>query len=390
VNFDEALAWLDATRPFGVKLGLENIRRLLAGLGNPQEGRAILHAAGTNGKGSVCAMLDAILRAAGHRTGLYTSPHLVDFCERIRVDGKKIPADDVAAGLSEIRTVSADWDHAPTYFEITTALALWHFARRDCGVIVLETGMGGRLDATNAIHPLVAILTPVAADHTEWLGETLAEVAAEKAGILKAGAPVVSARQEPEVAAVILARAKELGCSLQVVDSSVCSVEVALRGAHQRSNAALAIRALEVAGLAPDAAVIAQGLREVQWPGRFQALPGGIVLDGAHNPHAIAQLVRNWREAYGERRTVVIFGALADKDYAGMMRELAPLAAEFFFVPIREERGLDPETLGACCPGLYRTFDSVESALAATDGPCLVTGSLYLVGAAMSALGIEA
>lgn len=389
MNFDEALAWLDSSRHFGIKLGLENIRRLLDGLGNPQNDRAILHVAGTNGKGSVCAMMEAILRAGGRRTGLYTSPHLVDFCERIRVDGEKILPSEVAVGMTEIRAISQDWDHAPTYFEIVTALALWYFRRRDCAIIVLETGMGGRLDATNATTPVVSVLTPIAMDHSEWLGQTLTEVAGEKAGIIKPGIPVVSSRQEPEAAAVIVRVAAERGGELFSVDASDFTGKVALSGPHQRANAALAIRALQVAGLAPADAHIAQGLRNVNWPGRFQIVKERIVLDGAHNPHAITHLVSNWRENFGLDQPTIVFGALADKAYLEMLEILAPLGKEFFFVPIREERGLDPRVLAGVCSRPHRIFESIEAALAETEGRCLVTGSLYLVGAAMKALDLR-
>lgn len=389
MNYDEALAWLDSGRHFGIKLGLDNIRRLLDGLGNPQNDQTIIHVAGTNGKGSVCAMMDAILRAGGRRSGLYTSPHLVDFCERIRVDGEKILPTEVAAGMTEIRAVSQSWDHAPTYFEIATALALWYFARRDCAAIVLETGMGGRLDATNATLPVVSVLTPIAIDHSEWLGKTLAAVAGEKAGIIKPGVPVVSARQEQAAAEVIARVAAECGGKLFTVEATDFTGEIALSGPHQRANAALAIRALQVAGLAPADSRIAQGLRNVHWPGRFQIVDGRIVLDGAHNPHAITHLVRNWREKFGPEQPVVVFGALVDKDYVEMLEKLAPLAKEFFFVPIREERGLDPRVLAEVCVRPHRIFDSVEAALAETEGRCLVTGSLYLVGAAMKVLDLR-
>lgn len=389
MNYDEALAWLGSSRHFGIKLGLENIRRLLDGLGNPQNGRTIIHVAGTNGKGSVCAMMDAILRTGGRRTGLYTSPHLVDFCERIRVDGEKILSTEVAAGMTEIRGISQDWDHAPTYFEIATALALWHFNCRDCAAIVLETGMGGRLDATNATVPVVSVLTPIAIDHAEWLGKTLAEVAGEKAGIIKPGIPVVSARQEPEAAEVIARVAADYGGEFFTVEATDFTGEIALSGPHQRANAALAIRALQMAGLAPAGAHIAQGLRNVHWPGRFQIVEGRFVLDGAHNPHAVTHLVRNWRENFGPEQTVVVFGALADKDYLEMLGILGPLAKEFFFVPIREERGLDPRALAGVCSRPHRIFESVEAALAETEERCLVTGSLYLVGAAMKALDLR-
>ncbi|HEU4679800.1 MAG TPA: Mur ligase family protein, partial [Terrimicrobiaceae bacterium] len=229
MTYEESLDWLYSTQQFGIKLGLDNIRSLLKALDDPQDGLAFLHVAGTNGKGSVCAMLDSILRAAGRKTGLYTSPHLVDFRERIRVDAVKIPPEAVRGGLERLREVAAGWAHSPTFFELATALAVRHFAEAGCELVVLETGMGGRLDATNAVVPLVSVITPVALDHTRWLGTTLAEVAGEKAGIIKPGVPVISARQDPEALAVIVDRTEQLGCRLKLVEGSFDGA-VGLRG----------------------------------------------------------------------------------------------------------------------------------------------------------------
>ena len=390
MTFEDSLAWLYSTQQFGIKLGLENTRRLLAALGDPQEKLRFLHVAGTNGKGSVCAMLDAILRASGHRTGLYTSPHLIDFRERIRVDGEKIPASLAAEGLSVLRGVSEGWDHSPTFFEITTALALWHFSRERCEVVVLETGMGGRLDATNVVHPLVSIITPIAMDHSEWLGDTRAKIAGEKAGIIKPGVPVVSARQEPEAALVLADRAAAEGSTIHFVETLVRKREVALRGSHQQQNAALAVAALEAAGLAVGEAAIRQGLGEVRWPGRFQVVGERFILDGSHNPHAASHLVKTWREIFEEEQATVIFGALADKDYPAILQELSALAREFLFVPVHSQRAVTTAELAAHCRIPHRQFDSVKSAIAASSGKTLITGSLFLVGEAMSELGIEA
>ena len=202
MNYREALAWLYATQRFGIKLGLENIERLLAALpGSGLETAApckVIHVAGTNGKGSVCAMIDAIARTAGHRTGLFTSPHLVSFRERVRVDGKKISEGEVAGGLTEIRELIRDWDPHPTFFEIATALALQHFQKTRCEILVLETGMGGRLDATNAVQSSVSVITPIDFDHEKWLGHSIDQIAKEKAGIIKPRTPVISAPQRPE------------------------------------------------------------------------------------------------------------------------------------------------------------------------------------------------
>src|SRR5215510_16544396 len=219
LNYKQALAWLYGLQRFGIKLGLENIRRLIdkccsrACVERPALAAAsattpkIIHVAGTNGKGSVCAMIDSICRAQGHRTGLFISPHLVTFRERIRVNGEMISEDAVADGLTMIRDLIADWDPHPTFFEVTTALALKHFGDSKVDVAILETGLGGRLDATNAVQSNVSVITPIALDHQKWLGHTLAEIAGGKAGIIKPGVPVVSAHQHPQPQELIRARA---------------------------------------------------------------------------------------------------------------------------------------------------------------------------------------
>ncbi len=299
MNYSEALAWLYSTQQFGIKLGLENTHRLLAALDRPDPATAgrFLHVAGTNGKGSTCAMLDSVLRAAGHRTGLYTSPHLVDFRERIRVNGEMIPEVDVARILTNLRDATSGWDHAPTYFELSTVLALRHFADAGVEFVVLETGMGGRLDSTNAVTPIVSVITPIAMDHAQWLGDTLAKIAAEKAGILKPGVPAVSAAQAPEAAAVLEARASEVGAPLELVREPL-DLPLGLGGSHQKANAALAVAALRAGGVSVSDAALRRGLATVQWPGRFQKLGDRFVLDGGHNPHAAAQLVQTWREEF--------------------------------------------------------------------------------------------
>lgn len=389
MTYDESLEWLDSTRVFGIKLGLANTKLLLEELGNPQDSLTVFHVAGTNGKGSVCAMLDALLRTAGRRTGLYTSPHLVDFRERIRVDGVKISHEAVAAGLTRIRAISAEWDRQPTFFEIATALAVAHFASAGCEMAVLETGMGGRLDSTNAVAPAVSVITPVAMDHRQWLGNTLAEIAAEKAGIIKPGIPVVSAAQEPGAAEVLADHAARLNAELEFVSAPLEGIPVRLRGGHQKANAALALAAVSKAGLALEEATVREAFAGVQWPGRFQIVDQRIVLDGAHNPHAALNLTRNWREFFGQQQPLVIFGALEDKDYPVIIEKLEAIASEFYFVPVKNFRAASPESLEAACQIKNTVFASVQEALAASRGLTLVTGSLFLVGEAMGLLGIE-
>lgn len=386
MTFEESLAWLYSTQQFGIKLGLDNIRSLLAALDQPQTGLSFFHVAGTNGKGSVCAMLDAILQKTGRRCGLYTSPHLVDFRERIRVNGEKIPAEAVAEGLTKIRDFGTGWEHSPTFFEIVTALAIWHFARAGCEVVVLETGMGGRLDATNAVTPQVSVITPIAFDHTQWLGNSLEEIAGEKAGIIKHRVPVASAPQAYGAELVLRKAAERHEAPITFAEVSATPRDVGLKGRHQQENAALAIAALEAAQMEISPEHLAAGLRDVCWPGRFQRVGDRMVLDGSHNPHASAHLVELWQETFGTEKAAVIFGALADKDYEAMLRTLEPIAREFLFVPVRSVRSVGPEKLISPVPN--RVFPSVQAALEAAGGLTLVTGSLFLVGEAMEVLDV--
>ncbi|MCB1091639.1 MAG: bifunctional folylpolyglutamate synthase/dihydrofolate synthase, partial [Verrucomicrobiae bacterium] len=340
MNYGEAIDWLYGTQLFGIKLGLDPVRRLLRelGLDPDRPGCKVLHVAGTNGKGSVCAMSDAILRAQGGRTGLFTSPHLVTFRERIRVDGRMIPEAFVAEGLTRIRGLVADWEAHPTFFEITLALAMAYFAAEGCEAIVLETGMGGRLDATNAITSDVAVITSIGLDHTHILGSTIAAIAGEKAGIIKASRPVLSAIQPEEAAAVIEAAAASAGAPLRWVGADEAPAgSLALAGTHQRANAALAVAAVTtlLSGEVSEEA-IASGLSRVDWPARFQRLEGGrVIIDGAHNAHAAAVLVGTWLTEYGKAtRATVIFGGVANKDTAEVLKRLAPLADRWIFVKV--------------------------------------------------------
>ncbi len=398
MNYPAAIEWLYGTQLFGIKLGLDNMRRLLGELGlfDALAGRKIIHVAGTNGKGSVCAMADAILRAAGERVGLFTSPHLVTFRERIRVNGEMMPENAIAAGLTELRERLRDWEPHPTFFEITLALAVRHFCENDCRVIVLETGMGGRLDATNALPSDVAVITPIGFDHTQWLGDTLALIAGEKAGIIKEGKPVISAMQPAEAVEAITreAGAKEAPLQFLAADS-LGERSPALSGTHQRANAALAIAAARVVHPGISETALQRGLAEVRWPARFQRI-GEVIIDGAHNAPAAEALVHTWRETIGDTtRATIIFGGVAAKDTVTVMRWLAPLASRWIFVKVASQRGLDHEALESAWRSLGIDDVPAERAADAADAleksrvhgdPVLVTGSLYLAGEALAAL----
>lgn len=390
MTYPEALAWLYATQLTGIKLGLENMRRLIAAQGGQPPARFV-HVAGTNGKGSVCAMVDAVCRAGGRRAGLFTSPHLVTFPERIRVDGQPISEAGVAGGLTRLRELTDGWEPAPTFFEYAVALALGWFRRSEVEVVAWETGLGGRLDATNAVDPAVCVITAIDLDHRAYLGDTIEAIAGEKAGIIKPGVPVVSAPQPAAAAAVIVRVAAERGAALTVVEGAT---EVGLAGSHQRVNAAVALAALDAAGIAVDARARRRGLAGVEWPGRFQRLAGGrIILDGAHNPAAARRLAQTWAEEFpGGEKPTVILGVLGDKDGAGICRELAAMAGRFIVTPVRSPRAGSTDELRAAAQATG--VPSAEAADLATaleearrsSPPILVTGSLFLIGEALARL----
>ncbi|MDP9099520.1 MAG: bifunctional folylpolyglutamate synthase/dihydrofolate synthase [Verrucomicrobiota bacterium] len=407
MNYAEALAWLYGTQRFGIKLGLENAQRLLRELNVPGKTQRIIHVAGTNGKGSVCAIIDSICRAAKLRTGLFTSPHLVTYRERIRVNGEMIAPDEVARGLSALRNTIREWDPHPTFFEITTTLALDHFKKTECEVIVLETGLGGRLDATNALLPVVSVITPISYDHERWLGHTLDAIAGEKAGIIKPRVPVVSAKQDAAAEKVIRARASHCEAPLEFVTEPYMSGTVSLAGKHQRDNAALAVAALRFGRIRIPEKAFPLGLAKIEWPARFQRWDERTIIDGAHNPAGARVLAETWREQFGDDRATIILAVLREKNVAGIGAALAPIAARFILPPIRSERALPPDELsrslcpvtpslpnagpGANSPRRARTsiapsFVGALEAARALPERILITGSLHFAGEALATL----
>ncbi|HEY2139573.1 MAG TPA: folylpolyglutamate synthase/dihydrofolate synthase family protein [Chthoniobacterales bacterium] len=393
MNYEQALAWLYETQRFGIKLGLENVQRLLRELSVPAKNQRIIHVAGTNGKGSVCAMIDSICRAAKYRTGLFTSPHLVTYRERIRVNGEMIAPDAVAGGLSSLRKMICEWDPHPTFFEITTALALDHFVKEKCQIIVLETGLGGKLDATNATTPIVSVLTPIGFDHEKWLGHTLEAIAGEKAGIIKPHVPVVSAKQESGAERVIRARASECDAPLEFVIEPHATA-VGLAGTYQRHNAALAVAALRAGEIDVSGDAIARGLGQIDWPARFHRWDERTIIDGAHNPAGAKVLAQTWREQFANERATVILAVLSEKDLGGICRALGPIAERFILPLIRSKRAflpneLIPELSAIAPPVEYCIADSFRAAFAsarALPQRILITGSLHFAGEALATL----
>jgi dihydrofolate synthase/folylpolyglutamate synthase len=401
---EELMEWLEKAQRRGIVPGLERMERLLTALGNPERSLRCLHVAGTNGKGSVCAFAESVLWAGGYRTGLYTSPHLVRFVERIRINGEVVDDLQIGEGIARLKQATSGWPEAeiPTYFELVTALAFDLFARAGLDVVVLETGLGGRLDATNTAPKLACAITPIGLDHTEWLGGTLPEIAREKAGIFRAGIPAVTAPQVPEVLASLKESAEVLGVALRMVQEQVpAEWTIGLAGTYQRGNAAVALALLEEGGFNPSPEAISKGLAGVSWPGRFQRMTYGgreLVLGGAHNLQAVMRLAATWHEVYGAKRCTLVFGALADKDPAALLAKLAPLAEEIVLVRIDSPRSADPKALVSLISGLKTTvhtvhtlsqafelvFGPAKSTSMAPESPVLLAGSLFLVGEALS------
>ncbi|MBX3733427.1 MAG: bifunctional folylpolyglutamate synthase/dihydrofolate synthase [Verrucomicrobiae bacterium] len=397
-----ALEYLASLGQFGMQPGLETTRRLCAAAGNPESGLRFIHVAGTNGKGSVCAFLDCVYRTAGYRVGLYTSPHLVRFGERIRINGAPLSNEALAGSVAAFREIAGRCPGpSPTLFEAATVMALREFAAASVDVAIWETGLGGRLDATNVVMPLATVVTNVGLDHQHILGSTLDRIAAEKAGIFKPGVPALTAAEDPDARAVLEYRARELDAPFLAVgapEAAALTVAPGLRGAHQRLNAALAaatIRMLRVWLPVGDDA-LREGLASTRWPGRLQEIRRGsqiLVLDGAHNLPAVLAVKAALTEVLPGVRPTVIVGMLADKDWRSMIRELTPLAGRLITVPVDSHRSVSPGELKAAviATGMgrpVRAATSLDEALrwAVSDPAVLLTGSLYLIGEALERL----
>lgn len=398
----EALQHLKSLSLFGYQPGLETTRQLAAAAGNPERRLRFIHVAGTNGKGSVCAFLESVYRATGLRVGLYTSPHLVRFGERIQINRVPMSDDELARGVAELRSLAASLPGVePTFFEFTTVLALRRFAEAGVDLVVWETGLGGRLDATNIVTPLASVVTRIGLDHQAVLGPTVARIAAEKAGIIKPGIPVLTAAGDPDALAILEYKARELDAPFIAVgepEAATLPGPVGLLGAHQRVNAALAaatVRLLRALIPVSDDA-LKSGLARAEWPGRLQVLRRGsqtLVLDGAHNPQGIGALAAALPDLVPGTRPTLIVGLLADKDWREMARLLAPLAGRILTVSVSSGRTVSAADLKAAfvASGLGRpvkAVDSLAEALRATAGDpaVVITGSLYLVGEALGLL----
>ncbi|MBV6431396.1 MAG: Folylpolyglutamate synthase [Bryobacteraceae bacterium] len=393
-----------------VKFGLETIRAVLDALGNPHTGPRFVHVAGTNGKGSTCAMIESALRAAGFRTGLYTSPHLLEPTERIQVEGAPVSRDEFVAAFHAVhdaaeRLFSAGRiEHHPTYFETVTAMGLLIFRERGVERVVLEVGLGGRLDATNAVTPELCVITPIDYDHEAWLGNTIEAIAREKAGILKPGVPVVSAHQRIEAQAVLMRRSEDLHCELIQSNSDAAfeadargstihweglTLRCPLAGLHQVENTITAATALKQLGVAPGA--IEKGIARTRWPGRLEYLAQSpdIIADGAHNPAGARALADYISRFHKGRKVWLIYGAMRDKSVGEIADTLFPLADELILTAPSSARSLDPASLLSLCGNVNaRTAPGLPSAVrmaqagAAPEDAIFISGSLFLAGEA--------
>ena len=412
MNYEEALEYIHAVQWAGHKPGLSRTRTLLAALGDPHKTLKFVHVAGTNGKGSTAAMLASCLQAAGYRVGLFTSPFINRFNERIQINGEQIPDEALVQLVEQVRPAADAMTDIPTEFEIITALGMLWFAEQKCDIVVLEVGLGGTLDSTNVIDPPeCAVITALGMDHVKELGPTLADIAAAKAGILKPGSPAVSYGGVPEADAVIARVAKEQHAPLTVVDFSklrldggdldevtfdfdgLDGVRLPLIGSYQPRNAAVAITALRVLrgrGWHIPEQAIRKGLETVKWPGRFELLrrAPAFVLDGSHNAHGMRATVQSLRDRFPGEKFVFLLSIMADKDVDEMLDLLAPLAKRFVTVAAHTPRALPAETLAEVLRARSIPAEAapgIEEGVARAvelggQGPVCALGTLYFSG----------
>ena len=414
MNVSEALSYIHSVCWKGSIPGLSRTRELLAKMGNPEKKLRFVHIAGTNGKGSTAAMLAAILRQAGYVTGLYTSPYIIKFHERMQVNGEMISDEELCAITEYIRPLAESMTESPTEFELVTCIAMEYFVRRGCQIVVMEVGMGGELDSTNVIAaPEASVICNIGLDHTEVLGDTLEKIASAKAGIIKPGCPAVIYRAAPSVEAVFEEKCRAVGSELHKADFGAIrlhthdltgqvfdfgrfhDLHLPLLGEHQLKNAAVVLTTADVLkarGWAITDENIRQGLATVRWPGRFELLRKDplFIVDGGHNPQCIEALVQNIRQYLAGRPLTVLTGVLADKDYHCMYADVArQFAARFVTVTPPNPRALDAQALAEYLRQFGKPVtacDSVDAGVreairqAGPDGVVLAYGSLYMVG----------
>jgi len=420
MDYNQVIEYILQMEKFGVKLGLSNITRFLSYLGNPQTSFPSIHVAGTNGKGSTVAIMEAMLSAAGHRVGVYTSPHLVDFRERIKINGrlidKKYVTDFFNSHRKKIESLPI------TFFETVTSLAFVYFKQEKVDIALIETGLGGRLDATNVITPAVIIITNVETEHTQWLGLKVQQIAFEKAGIIKTGIPVVTAARNLDARRVIRQVCAQNKSKLVSVfdetqwviknitrddteldiftrSNKYYNLRLALPGRHQLENAICALIGVELfeqqTGIRTSSAAVATGFKTVRWDGRLQRISSSpdIILDVAHNPAALERIREYFKEFYPQEKIIAVFGILSDKDYHEMLKELDRIAEIIILTRPMTDRAADPGILAEDIAKIHTNFqvipivrDAYQAArdLCKPEEVILVTGSHYTVAEVLS------
>jgi dihydrofolate synthase/folylpolyglutamate synthase len=420
ISYEDAIHALYSLQKYGIKFGLSTTSHLLKTFGNPHVGRTYVHIAGTNGKGSVAAMVEAILLEAGLRVGFYSSPHLVRFTERFRINGKEIRPEKAAAVAGEVMG-AIDQKSPPTFFEVVTVMALMVFAREETDIAIMEVGMGGRLDATNVITPTVTVITNIALEHQFFLGRRLIDIAREKGGIIKPGVDLVTGATQPPVVERleviceekhapfwrlgrdIRYRTKGLMLDYYGFDKRYKALEVGLLGRHQHRNAALALAVIELLerkGFSFTEKAIRQGLQHPHWPGRMHVVAKDplVMLDGAHNPAAVRHLADSVMRHFPHRRLIVVLGVMGDKDIGKIVQSIVPIADHVIYTRPEYHRAADPEVLmakaapwrksGEVQPSVARALHKAKK-MADPEDMILVTGSLFTVGEALSIVDPE-
>ena len=412
MKYSEAIDYIHSVNWTFCKPGLERVRALCAALGNPQDKLKFIHVAGTNGKGSFCAMTDSILRRAGYKVGLFTSPYIVEFNERMRIDGENISNNELCELVELIKPHADKMADKPTEFELITAIAFLYFQRNNCDIVVLECGLGGRLDATNVIKdPVLSVITGIALDHTSILGNTVEAIAGEKAGIIKSGAPVLWCGSDAGADRVISAKAKEVGAPMVRVDRSSLNIKemtlegtsfdfgqrknisLSLLGAYQPLNATNALSAIDILnenGFKIDDAAVYDGMKAVRWPARFEIISRDplIIADGGHNPEGIDGAVSSIERYFGEEKVAIITGVMADKDYRYMADRISSVARKVFCLTPDNPRALSAkeyakvfDSLGVEAVACDSVEDAVNNAVVwakENNASIISLGSLYM------------
>ena len=412
MNRSQALTYTYSLKRLGKTPGLACIQRVLEQLGNPQENLRVLHVAGTNGKGSVCAITASILQAAGYKVGLFTSPFLVSFYERMQIDSKPILAEEYACLATKVKAITDELGEELSQFAFITAVAFCYFYEQNCDVVVLETGLGGRLDATNVVKkPLATAITAVGLDHTDLLGDTIEQIAKEKCGILKQNVPVVLSPGQPtQVIAVAMERAANLNCKVILPGASALTVEeitphatrftygeksyaLSLHGAYQPQNAVTALELIEASGLRVREQAIQKGLATAVHPARCQVLRADplILLDGAHNPQGATALAGTLHHFLGDQKALGVCGVMSDKAANGLADQIAPYLEEVIGVTPNTPRALPAIEVAACFAKTCKTQTAVLDKQLLTrlwqeTRPVVIFGSLYLAGEILTLL----